>query len=528
MPPSLQNSFVCDTISCSEIDKIICKLKSKQSSGPDNFNTDFILGFKELLLRPLHYIYNLSINSSTFPTQLKHAKIIPIHKKGDHYTTGNFRPISLLNTFSKIFESIISSRLINFFTKYCILYKFQFGFRQNYSTKLALLDSVDEILGALNDKHYVAAIFFDLAKAFDSIDHNILLSKLLNYGVRGPMHDWFKSYLSGRMQFTSINTQRSNCEPIEYGVPQGSVLGPLLFLIYINDMGLNPKLIFKPKIFADDTNVFASDPNIQQLEKLCQSTIDIISEWLLANRLTLNVDKTCYMIFHPSSAPNMSENLNLTIDKLKITKVSSIKFLGMQIDDKLEWKLHIQDLCQVLRKYVGVFCKLSLKLPANILKMLYFSIIYPRILYGIEIYANTYMINLHDLIILNNRILRILQHKRLSTNINDLYINFKTLPINKLFHFQILTHAQAVYYKSPCLPDIFKLNHALNKDIHGHNTRSSQDFHRVTINSNYSVKISSNLCAKYWNQLPNEIKLLSNLNTYKKCLKNFLFANDII
>ena len=341
------------------------------------------------------------------------------------------------------------------------------------------------------------------------------------------MHDWFKSYLTERKQFTALKTDKSECEPIDYGVPQGSVLGPLLFLIYINDIGFNEKLIFKPKIFADDTNVFIKSDNLQQLQKLCQSTINEISEWLLANRLTVNVDKTCYMIFLPTHASSQSVNLDLTINKLKLLKVSSIKFLGMQIDDKLEWKLHIQEISQVLRRYVGVFYKMSLKLPQNVLKLLYFAIIYPRILYGIEIYANTYMTNLHDLIILNNRILRILQHKSLITNVNDLYNAFNTLSINKLFYFQILLYAHAVYFKLPTLPEIFIHNHKLNNEVHTHNTRSSKDFHRVVIKSVYSTKIYSNLCAKYWNQIPVSSKALSNPNLFKKQLKTYLLVNEI-
>ena len=270
------------------------------------------------------------------------------------------------------------------------------------------------------------------------------------------MHSWFESYLSERTQYTIINEAQSASLKIDYGVPQGSVLGPLPFLLYINDIGAIPNLNFKPKLFADDTNVFINNSNLSTLNTICQLTINKISEWLLANRLTVNYDKTCYMIFSPTNVNITPLELKLNINNSVINKVASTKYLGIQIDENLNWKFHINELCLSLRKYVGVFYKLSLKLPPNVLKLIYYSIIYPRILYGIEVYANTYMINLHDLMILNNRILRIIQHKPITTNTNELYTSFNTLPINKLFQYQMLIHAHAVYFRLPSLPDIFK------------------------------------------------------------------------
>ena len=176
---------------------------------------------------------------------------------------------------------------------------------------------------------------------------------------------------------------------------------------------------------------------------------------MLANRLTVNYEKTNYMIFCPNKQLKDSPVLDLTIDNFKIKKVISIKYLGIYIDEDLNWKTHIQDLCQSLRKYVGIFYKLSLKLPQKILKILYFTLVYSRILYAVEIYANTYITYLHDLMIINNRILRILQHKPIHTSTIDLHRSFNTLPVDKLFQYQILLHAHAIYFHPESVPTIF-------------------------------------------------------------------------
>ena len=256
LPPSNLNSFVCDNISQEEIYNSICKLKSKSCACPDVYNAQLLFYNAASIIPPLGFIYNLSLSTGIFPSSLKIAKTIPIFKKGVHTDIGNYRPISLLTSFSKIFESLVASRLTSFLLKFNILYDYQFGFRSKYSTKLALLNSIDDVLKAQDNKEIVCGIFFDIAKAFDSIDHSILLAKLYNYGFRGQIHRWLSSYLSDRQQFTVINDAFSKTELISHGVPQGSVLGPLLFLIYINDLGSIPNLNASPKLFADDTNIF--------------------------------------------------------------------------------------------------------------------------------------------------------------------------------------------------------------------------------------------------------------------------------
>ena len=341
------------------------------------------------------------------------------------------------------------------------------------------------------------------------------------------MHSWFKSYLTNRTQYVCLNEKYSSLLNVDYGVPQGSVLGPILFLLYINDIGSIPNLEFHPKIFADDTNILVCSHSLSDLKSKCQDTINRIADWMLANRLTVNQDKTNYMIFSPNKSLKNSPDLALIINNSSIKKVNSIKYLGVYLDENLDWKIHIHDICQSLRKYVGIFYKLSLKLPKNILRMLYFALVYPRILYAIEIYANTYVTYLHDLIVVNNRLLRILQHQPSHATSSVLYESFNTLPINKLFQYQILLHAHAITFSPDTLPKIFLINSQYNNDIHMYNTRASHDFHRVAVTSVYGRKISHNIYTKMWNMLPMNLKIERRSNVFKKLLKQYLNSNDM-
>jgi len=219
------------------------------------------------------------------------------------------------------------------------------------------------------------------------------------------------SYLSDRMQFTCVNQTESSYGEVKFGVPQGSVLGPLLFIVYINDIGSIPGLKFLPKLFADDANVFVHAKNFNELQIQSQSTLNLLTEWLLLNRLTINIKKTCYIIFTPHSSNIIPNDFTLKVDNSPIDRVEQSKFLGVQVDSKLNWGLHIKELCIQLRRYVGIFYKLSFFVPKNVLKILYFSLVHSKILYGIEIYATTFKTYLHDLHILNNRILRIVLGK---------------------------------------------------------------------------------------------------------------------
>ena len=285
----------------------------------------------------------------------------------------------------------MAKRLMSFWNKNKVLYSSQFGFRSKHSTTMALINTIDEIYENLDNGNYALGVFLDLQKAFDTVNHSILLNKLYYYGIRGSIHEWFKSYLSNRCQYTVVNNVSSNFGNITCGVPQGSVRGPLLFLIYMTDLQNIPKLDAHPKLFADDTNVFVYAKNLTALNTKGMLTLELISEWMTANKLSINYCISCYMMFSFSKVHDFpNNNINLSIYGHTLAQVRSTKYLGLNVDENLNWKGHIKDVYNNIIKYTSIFYKLRSKLPVCVLKQLYFATIYPALLYGIELYANTY------------------------------------------------------------------------------------------------------------------------------------------
>ena len=256
-------SFFLTKVTRQEVLNEISRLKSGKPAGHDGIKPDIIKECFESLVDPLTHLHNTSFETGVFPDIWKIAKVIPVFKQGDRSDEDNYRPISLLSCFEKVLERLMCKRMLDFLKKHKILYKLQFGFRENHSTSLALIEALNEIYLKLDEGKFVLGVFLDLKKAFDTIDHKILLSKLEHYGLRGVASNWLCSYLSNRKQFTFVNGCNSHLGTINTGVPQGSVLGPILFTLYVNDMANASQL--QPRLFADDTNIFASGRDIDAL-----------------------------------------------------------------------------------------------------------------------------------------------------------------------------------------------------------------------------------------------------------------------
>ncbi len=284
------------------------------------------------------------INTGIFPDMLKIAKIIPIYKKDDETQLTNYRPISLLPTISKIFEKVIFKQLYKFFKNNNLFYNSQYGFREGHSTEFAAIELVDKITVEMDNMNSPINIFLDLSKAFDMLNHEILISKLEYYGLHGLSIELVKSYLSNRKQYVEIEESDSDMLSLTIGVPQGSILGPLLFIIYINDIAHASKL-FDFIIYADDTTLSTTIEMVfrntidQTTSDVLNKELSMINDWLKVNKLSLNVKKSKYMIFH-TQKKNV-QSLTLKIDNVVIERVAEFNFLGLTLDEHLTWKCHI-------------------------------------------------------------------------------------------------------------------------------------------------------------------------------------------
>ena len=319
----------------------------------------------------------------------------------------------------------------------------------NYSTFLALMELVDSISKQIDEGNYSLGIFLELSKAFDTIDHTILLDKLCRYGIRGVTLNWFKHYLNDRKQFVSYNNTTSVSMKVTCGVSQGFILGPLLFILYINDIA-NVSNIFKINLFADDTSLFHTHDNFESLIRETNQELIWISTWLATNKLVLHISKTNYIIF-TSKGKSYNKNVsNIQIDGNNIQQVNKTKFLGIVIEEHLNWAMHITHLCNIIARNVGILQKLRYFIPAYVLKILYHSLILSYLQYCTLLWANSYHSQLHKL--------RLLRKKAIRTNTDylahssKLFLNLKLLKLDDIMKFQLGTFMYKLKYTK--LPNV--------------------------------------------------------------------------
>ena len=412
-----------------EVKDIINNLPAKKSSGFDGITNFLLKNVINEIISPLTYIFNSSLPNGIVPEKLKIAKVVPIFKKGQTDSLNNYRPISLLPSLSKILERLVYTRTLIFLNKCNILSDSQFGFRKKHTTTHAILTFIDKVAHAIDDAFHTIGVFLDFSKAFDTIDHDILFNKLCRYGIRGIALEWFRNYLFNRKQFVSINGHDSQFKTISCGVPQGSLLGPLLFTLYINDLK-NCSQIISFICFADDTNLYLSHKDSNILVRLMNEELSHFQSWIHANKLSLNIDKTNYMLF--SNSLNRLPNY-VMMNGVHLSQVESTKFLGLYIDNDLSWKTHVNHLCKLLSRNTGIINKLKLFLTTKVLLTIYTSLISPYLNYGILAWGNCNKVLLDKLLIIQKRAMRFIHHVGYFSHTKELFCKSKILKVSDLY-----------------------------------------------------------------------------------------------
>ena len=501
-------SLFLSPVSCNEIVAVTNKLKNS-SYGLYNVPTKFFKMVIVYLAKPLSVIVNNSFVCGVFPNCLKKAIVIPVYKSGSESEVSNFRPISLLPLLSKIFEKCVASRLTGYLCKNNILNSQQFGFQKGRSTSDGILNFVEKVYSELNDRKSVFGVSIDFRKAFDTVCHDVLLRKLERYGVRGCVLSWFRSYLHGRTQSVRIGSMLSAPRVVSCGVPQGSVLGPTLFILYVNDI-VNVSNDAHFTLFADDTTLAFSDRDYTSLIERTNLNLSRLYDWTVNNRLSLNTNKTSAMLISNLVSANESA-LSLAINGVSIDFENSIKFLGVSLDDRLNFSYHIQNMCNKISKTCGILYRASDCIPQNILINLYYSLVYPHLLYGILIWGDAADSHMSCIILIQKRLIRILTSSDYLAPTSPLFLLTKILPIRYVYKFAV---------------GIFMYGQHMSNSIlypsHDHDTRSRTDATLTFQRLGQCQRSLSFNGPKIWNSIPLSIRNSSSLLTFKKKYKHHL------
>ena len=465
-------SFFLYPTSPSEIFKIIKIICNKKSTGVDDIPGTILTDVADIISEPLSVLINCSFSQGSYPECLKTSRIIPIYKgKGNQKDIKNYRPVALQSHFGKVFEYAFNSRLSKYLEKFELISESQNGFRSGFSTQTALNAALDHINEALNNKNIALGLFFDMSRAFDTVDYEVLGKKLSALGVRGPPLTWIKSYLSNRSQIVEVDGVRSSEERVNKGTPQGSCLSPTLFNIYINDL---PDYIAKcgrPVLYADDSNIIVHGGNPEELAARGNTTVKVMSEWCKRNGLILNTEKTIFVQFGTKNK-KIDYNLLIRTEKKSIEGVMSTKFLGVHIDQKLTWSAHIESMLPKLSSYCYLIRNIRDTVSMDVVRLLYFGLVQATMAYGIAYWGLASEVQ--QVFTSQKKIIRMIARISPTTSCRE---SFKTHKIMTLASLYIYSVIMCVLNNKDILSQ--------RREIHDHDTRYRNEyqlpFSRLTV-----------------------------------------------
>lgn len=517
------SSFSLKPIEPTTVYKLMSSMSGKKATGLDGIPCKLIKEAASVIPISISLcdIFNLSIQTCIVPSDWKLAKVIPIHKGDVKDNSNNYRPISVLPSVAKIFEKIVYDQLFQYVTKNDLLSKCQSGFRPLHSTTTALIDATTEWLNNMDQGRLNSVVYLDLAKAFDTVDHDILIHKLSIYGICEMSLNWFRSFLSNRNQRCFVNGHLSEPETLKCGVPQGSILGPLLFLIYINDLP-NCLKHSNPRMYADDTNLTTTGSSVVEISHSVNADLLNVGDWLIANKLSLNVVKTEQMfIGSDHNLKRIRDTPLIFLNDEPIKRVDTAKSLGIQIDEKLSWSEQIDAMSKKISRAIGGLRQARPFVPTETLLTMYNSLIQPLFDYCDIVWDGMSSTNADRLQRLQNRAARVITRQNYEIRSTDIrnHLGWRTLVERRKAHkatmmFKIMQGNAPTY-----LTDLLKLSNINNL----YNLRNRDNCLVLPKPKTDFLKKSFQYTGtKLWNDLPNEVRLSDTLTSFKSSLQSLL------
>lgn len=494
--PSNKSSIFLHPTDEHEIFNAIHSLSNSSSKDIYGLNSHFLKISASVISLPLSQLVNKCFEEGIFPTSLKITKIVPIHKKDDINELTNYRPIAIVPVISKIFEIILKDRLMSFFGKHSLFTCKQFGFRPKLGTIKAATEIITSILEGFDKRTPTYLTLCDLSKAFDCVNHAILLAKLYHYGIRGAAYKIIKSFLSNRKQYVEFNGVSSSLIDVNHGVPQGSILGPLLFIIFINDL---PAYIqnanTEVNMYADDVSVAVKSNNSDHLINISEAALISTQNWFNFNLLKMNAGKTQKLIF------------DLSTNNLENIQNQSVIYLGLKLDKKLTWKHHIEDLSKKLSKKIFFLRKLCRSVTTEVKRIAYFSIFQANLSYGVLLWGHAKSVQ--TIFKIQKKAIRIINNKKKREHCRQLFIDNGIMTVYSLFIYHCLLYIKENIHKYPKVTS-----------VHDYNIRSK---HKLRLPRHRLEKCKDGLYMStiFYNKLPFYLKDMDILN-FKRKIKAIL------
>lgn len=525
-PPTRRNyntrSFFLHPTDPFEICRLILRLKAGKSTGLDSIPNRVLRACAEPLSIILANILNKVFETGEYPSGLKIAKVVPIFKGGCKEICGNYRPVSILTGINKVFETAINDRIVKFLTKTNFLASTQYGFRKLSNTTIAAFEAMNFLyknLDRVNCK-LITGLFIDLSKAFDLVSHEILLQKLFDAGFRGPLHRVLQSYLFNRQQHVEIQGRLSGERTVESGVPQGSVLGPTLFLIFINDLSLLP-LKGRVFLYADDATLFYPGRSRMETCTAMNHDLELLSSYFRTNLLVLNKSKTKFVHFHDRHQV-LDAGIPVLVDGELVEEVESVTHLGLVLDCHLTWSEHCNMVAKKVSAGVAAIFQCRDFLPSDVLLCMYHSFVHSHLCYMVGLWGAADAVYLKPLQVLQNRALRMIYRVPRLTPRVELYLRHaKTvLPIKALHRFYVLK------YMKQCLNNETHntLEYRLKRRISG--LRDNYRLDRPPVRTGYGERQIEFCGPSFFNRLPQEVRKTMSTSSFVARVKGLLLSTD--